>query len=360
MRGAGVTGLRTFELPGSVDGTDADVALARRMMRAWQADGIFQVATDPDQNRKTAAAMEASRRFFARPAGFKSRHVSDLTYSGYVASGEEMTAGEADYSEIFTVCPDIALDDPRVQAGWPCHGPAPWPDSAFQHSMQTFMDELGSVGEKLLRLTALGLDLGDLDALTMLTKGGWHHMRVLRFPARSALTSRGIGAHTDYGLLVIAAQDEVGGLSVRPPVDGEWRPRNWLETESAAGLYENEQPWTYVRPVPDVLTVFPGDILQFLTGGALLSTPHKVSLNTRERFALAYFHEPNFEATVRPLTGPAGDESIHYGTHFTNMFMRCYQDRVTTRRIHAEDRLSVLETLREGAGLSAGDRPVIG
>nr|WP_251051047.1 MULTISPECIES: 2OG-Fe(II) oxygenase family protein [unclassified Streptomyces] len=37
-------------------------------------------------------------------------------------------------------------------------------------------------------------------------------MRVLRFPAGSRTTERGIGAHTDYGLLVIAAQDEVGGL----------------------------------------------------------------------------------------------------------------------------------------------------
>ncbi len=351
-----MTELQTFELPEAVDGTEADVALAGRMMRAWRQDGIFQIATDPEQNRKTAAAMEASRRFFAQPVEVKSRHVSDLTYSGYIASGEEVTAGEADYSEIFTVCPDVGPDDPRVLAQWPCHGPVPWPGAAYRRSMRTFMDGLGLAGEKLLRLTALGLGLGDLDALTRLTRDGWHHMRVLRFPARSERTSRGIGAHTDYGLLVIAAQDDVGGLYVRPPVDGEWRPRNWLETESAAGLYEDEEPWAYVRPVPDVLTVFPGDILQFLTGGALLSTPHKVTLNTRERFALAYFHEPNFEARVRPLTGPAGEEYIHYGTHFTNMFMRCYPDRITTRRIDAEDRLSVLATLREGARPSAAHR----
>jgi len=347
--GVRVTELQTFDLPESVDGTDADVALAGRMIRAWQADGIFQVATDPEQSRKTRAAMEASRRFFGQPVEVKSRQVSDLTYSGYIASGEEVTAGDPDYSEIFTVCPDVALDDPRVRAQWPCHGPVPWPDGAYRQRMRTFMDEAGSVGERLLRLTALGLGLDDLDALARLTKGGWHHMRVLRFPARSERTTRGIGAHTDYGLLVIAAQDEVGGLYVRPPVDGEWRPRNWLPSESAAGLYENEQPWTYVRPAPEVLTVFPGDILQFLTDGALLSTPHKVSLNTRERYALAYFHEPNFEARIRPLTDSAGQEYIHYGTHFTNMFMRCYPDRITTRRIRAENRLSVLATLRKDA-----------
>ena len=279
----------------------------------------------------------------------KAGHVSDLTYSGYIASGEEVTAGEADYSEIFTVCKDVAVEDPRVQQRWPCHGPAPWPDPVYEQRMQAFMGQFGSIGEKLLRLVALGLDLADIDALTKLTSDGWHHMRVLRFPALSEQTSRGIGAHTDYGLLVIAAQDDVGGLYVRPPVDGERRNRNWLESESSAGMYENEEPWTYVAPQPSVLTVFPGDILQFLTDGRLLSTPHKVKLNTRERYAMAYFHEPNFNAAIRPLADPAGDDYIHYGTHFTNMFLRCYPDRITTRRIEAEDRLSVLEDLREKA-----------
>jgi isopenicillin N synthase-like dioxygenase len=144
---------------------------------------------------------------------------------------------------------------------------------------------------------------------------------------------------------VIAAQDDVGGLYIRPPVPGERRNRNWLETESSAGMYENEQPWTFVRPVPGTLTVFPSDILQFLTNGFLLSTPHKVRLNTRERFTMAYFHEPSFKASVRPLGDPDGDVT-HYGTHFTSMFTRCYPDRVTTRRIYAEDRLATLVLLR--------------
>jgi len=344
-----MTTLQTFHLPDAVDGTDSDKKLAHDMLGAWQADGIFQVATDPFQGRVTAEAMLESRRFFQLPMPAKSRHVSDLTYSGYIASGEEVTAGEADYSEIFTVCKDVAEDDPTVRQSWPCHGPVPWPTPAYRQRMQQFMDQLGAIGEKLLRLVALGLELDDIDALTRFTVDGWHHMRVLRFPALSDQTSRGIGAHTDYGLLVIAAQDEVGGLYVRPPVEGEHRNRNWLDSESSAGMYENDEPWTYVTPQPSVLTVFPGDILQFLTGGVLLSTPHKVKLNTRERFAMAYFHEPNFNAVIRPLADPQGEDHIHYGTHFTNMFLRCYPDRITTKRIHDERRLDTLKELRDKA-----------
>lgn len=342
-----MTTLQTFRLPDTVSGTESDIRLARELIRAWQTDGIFQVATDPSQDRVTLDAIESSKNFFRLPMEAKASHVSDLTYSGYIASGEEVTAGEADYSEIFTVCKDVAADDPRVQQQWPCHGPVPWPTPAYEQRMQEFMGQLGSIGEKLLQLVALGLDLPDLDALTRLSSDGWHHMRVLRFPALSEQTSRGIGAHTDYGMLVIAAQDDVGGLFVRPPVDGEQRNRNWLESESSAGMYENEEPWTYVTPQPSVLTVFPGDILQFLTGGQLLSTPHKVKLNTRERYAMAYFHEPNFNAAIRPLAEPDSDYYIHYGTHFTNMFLRCYPDRITTQRIDAEDRMSILQDLRD-------------
>lgn len=102
-----------------------------------------------------------------------------------------------------------------------------------------------------------------------------------------------------------------------------------------------------MTPVPGVLTVFPGDILQFLTGGALLSTPHKVRLADRERYTLAYFHEPRFGARIRPLRPDPGDDTaIHYGEHFTRMFMRCYPQRATTRRIEAEGLLRRLGAVR--------------
>src|SRR4051812_40031844 len=90
--------------------------------------------------------MAASRRFFRLPPDVKAGYVSDLTFSGYIESGEEVTAGEADYSEIFTVCRDVAADDPRVLQRWPCHGPVPWPDLGYPFRMQSFLDILGSVG----------------------------------------------------------------------------------------------------------------------------------------------------------------------------------------------------------------------
>ncbi|WP_371614442.1 2-oxoglutarate and iron-dependent oxygenase domain-containing protein [Streptomyces sp. NBC_00454] len=338
--------LATFRVPRRIAGTAADAVLGGAMVRAWQRDGIFQVAADCAQEARTRAALAASGRFFARPPAEKAAYVNDTSYSGYIASGEEVTAGRPDASEIFTITPDIDPGDPGAAAGLPCHGPVPWPGQEYRAAMEAYLAGVGGLGERLLRLVALGLGLGPagIDRLAGLTRGGWHHMRVLRFPAAARTAERGIGAHTDYGLLVIAAQDEVGGLWVRPPVPGEPRPRNWLPGESSAGFAENRPGWTFVRPVPGVLTVFPGDILQFMTGGALLSTPHKVRLADRERHALAYFHEPRFGARIRPLDqGRAAEGTvIHYGEHFTRMFMRCYPQRATTRRIEAEGLLRSL------------------
>lgn len=90
---------------------------------------------------------------------------------------------------------------------------------------------------------------------------------------------RGIGSHTDYGLLVIAAQDEVGGMQylwklfsaltltrkcflglfVRPPRQDE-QFANWEKT--SAGLRENDAGWMYVPPVTGTFTVFPGKQLK--------------------------------------------------------------------------------------------------
>jgi isopenicillin N synthase-like dioxygenase len=82
--------------------------------------------------------------------------------------------------------------------------------------------------------------------------------------------------------------------------------------------------------------------MQRLTNNYLLATLHKVGMNTRERFAFAYFHEPNFCAEIRSLRGPS-QGSVHYGTHFTNMFMRNYPERVTAQRMNDERRQELLQ-----------------
>ncbi|CAN8097789.1 unnamed protein product [Discula destructiva] len=344
---AKVGDLQTFQLPDKVTGSRADKALGDALIQAWKRDGIFQISMNQSQRRIYKQAEAESKRFFGKPHQEKAACVDSQSYAGYIASGEEITDGVADYSEIFTVTKDLDVSDPRVRNKWPCHGPCPWPETRMKESMSTYMDYLGQNGDKLLALTELGLNVAP-GSISRYIEDGWHHMRILRFPANNKTNGkgkagRGIGSHTDYGLLVIAAQDDVGGLFIRPPYQGE-SYANW--EKSAAGMKEDDESWVYVPPVEDTFTVFPGDMMQYMTNSFLPSTPHKVGLNTRERFAFAYFHEPSFQAVVKPLpgynVGQEPQEGIHYGRHFTNMFLRNYPDRITTQRMHAEGRYSLL------------------
>ncbi|CAF1392810.1 unnamed protein product [Adineta ricciae] len=308
-----IANLKTFHIPPVVVGNAADIKLGKSMVLEWQTEGMFQVACTPDVYTSSQLAFEASREFFARPTSEKLSYVSDLTFAGYIASGEELTAGEADSSEIFTLVKDLPLTDKRVQDGWPGHGPVPWPSSTFKEALQKYLRELGSIGDRLLQLISLGLGLQNLNALKSIANDGWHHARVLRYPPTSSQSSRGTGSHTDYGFLVIITQDDAGGLSIRPPINGEIRNRNWLPSESSAGMYEDSEEWNYVKPVRSTLVVFPGDMFQLLPHTTLLSTPHKVHLTQKERYSLAYFHEPNFQQIIKPFNNADSMDFVHYG-----------------------------------------------
>ncbi|KAG5950178.1 hypothetical protein E4U53_005416 [Claviceps sorghi] len=348
---ATVGSFETFVLPEKVSGNLSDMMMGKAMINAWRRDGLLQIAMSERQGRLYGLASQASKSFFAKTPSEKHACVNDSSFCGYVASGEEITAGIADYSEIFTVSKNLRPDDYRVLAKWPCHGPCPWPDKSMERSIMNYVAELEASGEKLIRLIELGLDVPP-GSLSKYTQDGFHHMRVLRFPSchrtnGKGKAGRGIGAHKDYGLLVLAAQDEVGAFAIFSSSYLGLFIRSPLQSDSVQSIGD-ESAWTYVAPTPGVFTVFPGDMMEYMTNRVLRSTPHKVGLNVRERFAFAYFHEPNFKAMVKPLPGfDAGQEpadGIHYGTYFTDMALKNYPDRVSMKKLLNEGRCALLET----------------
>ena len=94
----------------------------------------------------------------------------------------------------------------------------------------------------------------------------------------------GVGEHTDYGLLTLLAQDEMGGLQVRTG-------RGWID----------------VPPVADTLVVNVGDMLERLSGGRFVSAPHRVrNAGARDRLSFPLFYDPDFSAVMTPAAAPAG------------------------------------------------------
>lgn len=119
------------------------------------------------------------------------------------------------------------MRDVRIRDGWPCHGPVPWPAEVpgYREAMKAWMDELERIGTAVVELIALGLGL-EQTAISSLCEDGWHQMQAIHYPQQIP-NRKGFISHTDTGLLVLVAQDSVGGLSVRPPIEGEPRLRNW-------------------------------------------------------------------------------------------------------------------------------------
>lgn len=331
---------------------DQDIhrSLGEAIVAAWRSDGIIEIARNEKQEEQTRRAFEENRKFFSRPLEEKRTYVNDLSFSGYVASGEEKKSAAKDFPEVFTIFPDVPLNDERVVNGWPCHGPTQWPSQDFREAMSDYMATCGDIGRKLMELTALGMGL-EIDTFTRLCKRPWNYMRVLQFPAASVDNSRGIGAHTDYDFFVISSQDmEKEGLYVRPPVSGEKRSRNWLPGESMRGMYEHQEPWNLVEPSPGVFTVFPGDMMQLVTDGYLLSTPHKVSLFSCVRRSMPVFIGPDFDVRLKPHNKPQ-DPGFHYGEHVTNMHVSMYRERPTSQRIVEKDLLA--QFLKKGESSAA-------
>src|ERR1043165_8516547 len=146
--------LQTFTLPEKVTGTREDLRLGIALVDAWRKDGILQIAKTAEHDAQTARAFDENERFFARPPEEKARYVSDVTYSGYVVSGDEKKGDKKDFPEVFTIFPDISADDHRVRQKWPCHGAVPWPSEDFKEAMTSYMHSCGAIGHKLLQLTA--------------------------------------------------------------------------------------------------------------------------------------------------------------------------------------------------------------
>ena len=101
---------------------------------------------------------------------------------------------------------------------------------------------------------------------------------------------------TDYGIITLLYQDDMGGLEVKA-VDGSWHQ---------------------ARPIPGAVLINVGDLLELCTSGQLPATMHRVVVPEEEikrrvkRQSIAFFVHPDSEAIICPLAGFKGKQSKLY------------------------------------------------
>ena len=268
-----------------IDISKGPAAVAREIAVACRDHGFFYAANHGVSEKTLGALKTASAAFFALPEDTKMKIAlakGGRAWRGFFPVGGELTSGKPDVKEGIYFGEDLDATDPRVAAGWPLHGANLYPAEvpALEQAVRTFMTEAESAAHAIMSGIALSLGLDANYFYDRYTRKATQLFRILHYPPTGAQDERwGVGEHTDYGLLTLLAQDDIGGLQVKTA-------RGWIEAP----------------PIEGTLVCNIGDMLDRLTGGAYKSTPHRVRNATgKERYSFPFFFDPAFDATIEPL-----------------------------------------------------------
>jgi isopenicillin N synthase-like dioxygenase len=263
----------------------AHMGVAAAIARACEDDGFFYVVGH-GVGAATLARLEAEARgFFALPLAEMdavSMARGGAAWRGWFPFRGELTSARPDDKEGFYFGEELGPDDPRVRARWPLHGANLWPDATpgLRPAVKAFMAEAQSAAATLMRGVSLALGLAPDHFAKAYLRQPTLLFRIFRYPP-TAPEAWGVGEHTDYGLLTLLAQDDAGGLEVK----------------SRSG-------WVDVPPLAGALVCNIGDMLERLTGGRFVSTPHRVvNRSSRDRLSFPFFYDPDFSAVMTPVPG---------------------------------------------------------
>jgi isopenicillin N synthase-like dioxygenase len=261
----------------------ARVAVASAIASACEDDGFFY-AIGHGIAPETLQRLEAeARTFFDLPAVDKqaiAMQQGGAAWRGWFPLGGELTSGRPDNKEGLYLGEPLGDDDPRVAAGWPLHGANLWPAAApgLKPAAEAFFDRATVAAAALMQGVSLALGLDERYFDRHYLQRPTRLFRIFNYPPTPP-EAWGVAEHTDYGLLTLLAQDDAGGLEVR----------------TRAG-------WRTAPPIPGALVCNIGDMLERLTGGRFVSTPHRVvNRSDRARLSFPFFYDPDFTARMSPV-----------------------------------------------------------
>lgn len=249
--------------------------------------GFFYIANHGIPEREIEEVFSLSQRFFHASSEKKREVAVSANHRGWLEIGAARMYGSAqpDLKESFIWGLEVDENDEDYRAGGRLLAPNRWP--AFLPELR---DVLGrhfcaaqACGERLLRAFADGLDIPSDYFVRSFDKPVSRGSLIWYPPlqATQGVTSLGSDAHTDYGMLTLLCQDDVGGLQVR----------------------QSDDKWRDVPPINGTLVVNIGDLLARWSNGRFESTPHRVvRSDDRERYSIAMFVDPNWDAILEPAT----------------------------------------------------------
>jgi isopenicillin N synthase-like dioxygenase len=277
-----------INIGGLVSGTEGRHEVAAEIGQACRECGFFYIVGHGVDEELQRRLEEVSQRFFAQDADTKlqiSMSRGGRAWRGYFPVGGELTSGKPDLKEGIYFGAQLEDDHPLVKAGTPLHGPNLFPPTMPQmrEVVLNYMGAMTRLGHSLMAGISLSLGLEESYFADRYTSDPLILFRIFNYPAPSqsagSESTLGVGEHTDYGLLTILRQDMSGGLQVKI-----------------------KSQWVAAPPIPNSFVCNIGDMLDRMTRGHYLSTPHRVrNLAEHDRLSFAFFFDPNFNAEVKPI-----------------------------------------------------------
>ncbi|MGA2392502.1 MAG: 2-oxoglutarate and iron-dependent oxygenase domain-containing protein [Candidatus Lustribacter sp.] len=308
-----------IDLAGSFSSNLAErKAVAAEIHAASRDIGFFYVKNHGIPAAMTAAQLELAHEFFALEMSEKLEIdvKQSSCFRGYEPLAvQTLEEGKSpDLKEGFIMGPDLGPDHRYVRAGVPNTGPNQWPRHPhdFKQRMNAYSARMTDLGRHLIACLALSLELPE-DYFAASLEEPIAYCRLLHYPPQSAATAAqnlGAGAHTDWGMLTMLLQDDIGGLEVRAP-DGEW---------------------ISATPMPGTFVVNLGEMIPRLTNDLYRSTMHRVVSNTsgRDRYSVPAFLDPEYYYTVKcvptclPTDGSPRYPECSVGEHLAEMYRKTY------------------------------------
>ena len=240
--------------------------------------------------------------FFAAPSSIKEK--AKVPYSGYpygwIGPDQEALAASKgdstppDLKESFNGGPRVVPKQIQDQAAYDfCYQPTLWPDvDDFQDVWESYYSEMEMLAHRVMSAFAEALGLEN-SYFNNFIDHPISALRALHYPAtKSSILQKQqrAGAHTDYGsLTILLPQEETSGLQIK-------RGDKWIDVPAPKNCF--------------VINI--GDLMELWTGGRWVSTLHRVVAKPDQaaRKSIAYFHQPNWDAVIKPMQGSDYEEVI--------------------------------------------------
>ncbi|KAG5023468.1 hypothetical protein JHK82_019367 [Glycine max] len=270
----------TVSHPSPIEGLVKEIGNA---CKEW---GFFQVINHGVSLTLRQNIEKASKLFFAQSLEEK-RKVSRDESSPMGYYDTEHTKNIRDWKEVFdflakdpTFVPLTSDEHDNRLTQWT--NPSPQYPPHFRDIIKEYVEEMEKLSFKLMELIALSLGLEAKRFEEFFIKDQTSFLRLNYYPpCPYPHLALGVGRHKDSGPLTILAQDEVGGLEVRPKAD---------------------QDWIRVKPIPNAYIINLGDMIQVWSNDAYESVEHRVVVNSEKaRFSIPFFLFPAHDTVVKPL-----------------------------------------------------------